>query len=198
MHQLFITQVYQKKVAFNLKDLKHEIEQTRKSDHDGKKWSEQNYSHGYTSYGSWDQMHRLSSTFAALEKKIDAHVATFVKALQFNIKANSLQMNACWINIMPPNTFHSAHIHPHAVISGSFYVDLPPRASAIKFEDPRLGLFMNAPTIKLKAARQHQRFFSLLPKPSDVVLFESWLKHEVPRNSSRKPRISVSFNYGWK
>ena len=198
MHQLFITQVYQKKVAFNLDDLKYEIVQTRKADRDGKKWSKQNYPHGYTSYGSWDQMHRLSSTFASLQKKIDAHVETFVKALEFDIKAKSLQMNSCWINIMPPNAFHAAHIHPQSVISGSFYVDLPPRASAIKFEDPRLGLFMNAPTIKLKAASQHQRFFSLLPKPGDVVLFESWLKHEVPRNISRKPRISVSFNYGWK
>jgi uncharacterized protein (TIGR02466 family) len=29
-----------------------------------------------------------------------------------------------------------------------------------------------------------------------VVLFESWLRHEVPANPGAE-RISVSFNYGW-
>ena len=31
----------------------------------------------------------------------------------------------------------------------------------------------------------------------DVLLWESWLRHEVPMNMSEEDRISVSFNYGW-
>jgi uncharacterized protein (TIGR02466 family) len=31
----------------------------------------------------------------------------------------------------------------------------------------------------------------------DVLLWESWLRHEVPMNMSEEERISVSFNYGW-
>jgi uncharacterized protein (TIGR02466 family) len=30
-----------------------------------------------------------------------------------------------------------------------------------------------------------------------VLLWESWLRHEVTANAARSPRISVSFNYGW-
>jgi uncharacterized protein (TIGR02466 family) len=30
-----------------------------------------------------------------------------------------------------------------------------------------------------------------------VVLFESWLRHEVPANPIAGERISVSFNYNW-
>jgi uncharacterized protein (TIGR02466 family) len=30
-----------------------------------------------------------------------------------------------------------------------------------------------------------------------VVLFESWLRHEVPPNQARGERVSVSFNYAW-
>ena len=198
MHQLFVTHIYQKKLAFKLEDLKLEIEQTMQADQSGQKWSKKNYANGYTSYGSWDQMHKMSSTFETLQKKIDAHVDSFVKKLDFEVKAKALRMNSCWINIMPPNASHTAHIHPHSVISGSFYVDVPAKASAIKFEDPRLGLFMNAPIPKAKAAKENQRFFSILPQAGDLILFESWLKHEVPLNTSRKPRISVSFNYGWK
>jgi uncharacterized protein (TIGR02466 family) len=34
-------------------------------------------------------------------------------------------------------------------------------------------------------------------KASDVVLFESWLRHEVPPARYVGERISISFNYGW-
>ena len=30
-----------------------------------------------------------------------------------------------------------------------------------------------------------------------VVLFESWLRHEVPPNQSSSERVSISFNYSW-
>lgn len=198
MHQLFTTQVYQKKLAFDLQDLKLEIQQIQTADSSGQRWSKQNYRHGYTSYGSWDQMHKMSSTFESLRKKIDTHVEAYLKKLEYDVTLKSLQMDSCWINVMQANTIHTAHIHPHAVISGTFYVDVPAKASAIKFEDPRLGFFMNAPIPKNNAKSSNQRFFSIQPQAGEVILFESWLKHEVPMHTGKQPRISVSFNYGWK
>lgn len=197
MHKLFVTQVYQAKIKTDLKDLQHEIYQIQNADTEGQKWSSQHYPNGYTSYGSWDQLEQMSSTFAQLEKRIDLHVHKFTQALGYDLPKNSLKMNSFWVNIMPAGALHTAHIHPHSVISGTYYVSIPPRASAIKFEDPRLSSFMNAPLVKPTAAKELQRFFSLSPKAGDVVLFESWLKHEVPVNQSKQPRISVSFNYDW-
>ncbi len=197
MHHLFTTQIYQKNISFDLPDLVQEIEQTRKADLKGQLWSKNNYVNGYTSYGSWDQLHKMSSTFRQLEKKIDRHVQSYIKSLEFDLKAKSLKMDSCWVNMMPAGAQHSSHLHPHSVISGTFYVDVPKQASSIKFEDPRLGLFMNAPIVKEASRKENQRFFSISPKAGDVILFESWLKHEVPPNTSKKPRISVSFNYGW-
>ncbi len=198
MYQLFTTLVYQKKMAFNLEDLKLEIQQIMTADNAGLRWSKQNYRNGYTSYGSWDQMHKMSSTFERLQKKIDAHVEAYLRKLEYDISIKALQMDTFWVNVMKTNTIHSAHIHPHSVISGTFYVDIPPKASAIKFEDPRLGFFMNAPMIKEKAQPRNQRFFEIQPQSGDLILFESWLKHEVPLHTAKQPRISVSFNYGWK
>ncbi len=198
MHSIFVTQIYQRKLSFDLKDLKLEIRQIMKADLAGQQWSEKNYQQGYTSYGSWDQMHRMSSNFEALQKKIDKQVIFFCKSLGFSVAQNALVMNSCWVNVMPEQAYHGSHIHPHAVLSGSFYVDVPKDASTLKFEDPRLGLFMNAPTIKPSAKKQNQRFFSVQPRNGDLILFESWLRHEVPLNKSRQPRVSISFNYGWK
>lgn len=197
MHKLFVTQVYQSKIKTDLKDLRNEVFQIEKADHQGRKWSSDNYKNGYTSYGSWDQLNQMSSTFHDLEKKIDLHVYKYTKSLGYNLKKHSLKMNSIWVNIMPAGAMHTAHIHPHSVVSGTFYVDTPSQSSAIKFEDPRLAFFMNSPLVKTHAAKELQRFFSLTPKAGDVVLFESWLKHEVPVNQSKKPRISISFNYDW-
>ncbi len=197
MHQLFVTQIYHRPLKTDLKDLREEVALVRKADVKGKKWSKLNYPNGYTSYGSWDQLHLMSSTFEKLQKKIDTEVQMFAAKLDFDIKKNQLKMNTLWINVMPAGALHTSHLHPHSVISGTYYVDVPAAASAIKFEDPRLGLFMNTPAVKNKARKTNLRFFSLSPKAGDLVLFESWLKHEVPLNKSNKNRISVSFNYGW-
>ena len=35
------------------------------------------------------------------------------------------------------------------------------------------------------------------PEAGEVLLWESWLRHEVPMNMADEDRISVSFNYGW-
>ena len=197
MHKLFVTQVYQSKIKADLRDLRNEVLQIEKADADGRKWSIKNYKNGYTSYGSWDQLHRMSSTFSELEKQINTHVYKYCKNLGYDVHKNTLKMDTIWVNVMPPGAQHTAHIHPQSVISGTFYVDTPPASSAIKFEDPRLSFMMNAPSVSAKAHKDCQRFFSLNPRAGDLVLFESWLRHEVPVNQSKRPRISISFNYSW-
>lgn len=203
MYNLFPTLVYQGKISFDLKDLKQEIEAIQKADHVGQKWSLTNYKNGYTSYGSsqngFDRLHKLSSTFENLQKKIDNHVKKFVKELGYACNPKDLHMTTFWVNVMPSGAQHTAHIHPNSVISGTFYVDVPVGASSIKFEDPRFGFFMNTPDILPTHNKTRQRFYSIQPKAGDLVLFESWLRHEVPTNTtnkhSKKPRISCSFNY---
>lgn len=197
MHELFVTQIYQASVVTDLKDLIKEIRQIEKADKKGQEWSVENYKNGYTSYGSWDQLHQLSSTFDGIEKQIRKHVFKFSKKLDFDLAGGSLKINSMWANIMPKGSLHAAHLHPHSVLSGTFYVDVPKGASALKFEDPRLSCFMNSPAPKASSKVSNRRFFSVEPKAGDLILFESWLKHEVPLNQSKKPRISISFNYGW-
>ena len=98
---------------------------------------------------------------------------------------------------MPPDVIHTMHFHPLSVISGTYYVQTPKNSSAIKFEDPRMDSFMATPPRKHDAKDANKRHYSLQPQEGHVVLFESWLRHEVPANESNKERISISFNYDW-
>ncbi|HEY0302436.1 MAG TPA: TIGR02466 family protein [Rhizomicrobium sp.] len=133
--------------------------------------------------------------FDLLRKKIDRHVATFARALDFELGGRRLKLDSLWINVMPQGGVHGGHIHPHSAISGTYYVAIPKGASAIKFEDPRLPLMMAAPVRKAQARGHNRSFVSIAPRPGTVLLWESWLRHEVPRNAARGRRISLSFNY---
>lgn len=179
------------------KELKFEALKFSEIDEAGQRWSTKNYKGGYTSYGSISNLNKVSSTFEDLEKLLDKHVAKFVKHLEMDINPKELKMTSCWVNIMPTDVIHTMHIHPLSVISGTYYVQTPKNCSSLKFEDPRLESFMASPPRKHNAKVHNQRHHSLQPQSGHVVLFESWTRHEVPKNDAAEERISISFNYGW-
>ena len=136
--------------------------------------------------------------FKDLVAVLDKHVAAFVQDLDFDLGDKALKLEDIWINILPPGGIHTGHIHPHAVISGTTYVAMPEGASAIKFEDPRLAMMMAAPPRQKTAREELRQFVYVAPAVGDVLLWESWLRHEVPMNMAEEDeRISVSFNYAW-
>jgi uncharacterized protein (TIGR02466 family) len=159
------------------------------SDAAGRRWSSRHYLGGYTSYGSLDRLHLVSSVFAGLKKRLDRHAAAFAGRLGYDMTGRTLAMTDCWVNVMPAGVVHSLHLHPTSFISGTYYVTVPKRASALKVEDPRLSRMMAAPP--------RHTHVGLPAKAGDVILFESWLRHEVPPARFAGERISISFNYGW-
>jgi uncharacterized protein (TIGR02466 family) len=54
---------------------------------------------------------------------------------------------------------------------------------------------MAAPPRRARAPREAQTFVAIAPKSGTLLLWESWLRHEVPVNTATAERISVSFNY---
>lgn len=167
-------------------------------DEAGQNWCDENDFPGYTSYASLDDLEWRFPIFKDLVKSLNKHVTDFAKDLQFNLDGKKIKLDSIWINILPEGGIHTSHIHPHSVISGTTYVAMPKDGSAIKFEDPRLAMMMAAP-VRAADAREELRSFNYVkPKVGDVLLWESWLRHEVPMNMSEEDRISVSFNYSWE
>ena len=200
---LFVTRLYhaelkelgKKKIDFE--ELKAACEAIANDDEAGQQWCEDNGYPGYTSYASLDDLPWRFPIFADLEKVLDKHVAAFVKDLGFDLGDKKLKCGSFWINILPEGGTHASHIHPHSVISGTTYVSMPKGTSALKLEDPRLPMMMHAPLRTKKAPQELQSFVYVKPKVGDVLLWESWLRHEVPMNMAEEERISVSFNYEW-
>lgn len=164
----------------------------------GRRWSEDNAYPGYTSYGSLTDLPTRASCFAALKKLLDAEAAKFARVVHFDLGGGKLKLDNLWINILDPGGFHSGHIHPHSIISGTYYAQVPDGAASLKFEDPRLPMMMAAPTRTEDAPQDLRNFVYLAPEPGMMLMWESWLRHEVVLNDSEDPRISVSFNYRWE
>ena len=179
------------------RELVAEVRTIREVDDEGRRWSARHYPDGFTSYNSMNQLHRTSSTFGELEKRIGRHVRAFAKALDFDLNGRTLSMTDCWVNIMGKHAAHGLHLHPLATISGTYYVRTPRGSSEIKFEDPRLASFMACPPRRAGAAAANRAFVYYPVNAGHVILFESWLRHEVSANQATGERIGVSFNFNW-
>ena len=200
---LFVTRLYRagvndlakKKIDFS--ELESACLGIAEDDEAGQKWCEKHGYPGYTSYASLNDLPWRFPIFADLEKALDKHVAAFVKDLGFELQGKKLKCGSFWINILAEGGMHASHIHPHSVISGTTYVAMPKGTSALKLEDPRLPMMMAAPLRSKKAGQELQSFVYVKPEVGEVLLWESWLRHEVPMNMAEEDRISVSFNYEW-
>lgn len=179
------------------RELLKECRQIRDHDEAGRRWSAKNYPGGYTSYGSMCRLQKVSSTFAELEKHLDRHVRRFAEALDLDLTDRPLVMTDCWVNLMPRHAAHGLHLHPLSTISGTYYVRTPAGCPGLKFEDPRLPLFMGAPPRRPDCRPENRTFVTVPARAGRVTLFESWLRHEVRANPLAAERVSISFNYHW-
>ena len=198
---LFVTRLYHAALsehgAVDPSELEAACWSIAEDDEAGQDWCEENGYPGYTSYASLTDLPWRFPIFADLVTVLDAHVAAFVQDLEYDLGDKEIVLEDIWINILPPGGIHTGHIHPHSVISGTTYVALPDGSASIKFEDPRLVSMMAAPARHAEAREEMKAFFYGKPAVGDVLLWESWLRHEVPLNMAEEERISVSFNYKW-
>lgn len=204
LRSLFATPIYEASLtgergfeAFNA-ELLEACEALAAEDAAGRAWCREHGYGGYTSYASLDDLPQRMSVFADLKRRLDRHAVRFADALALDLGGGKLRLDSLWVNVLKPGAAHSGHIHPHSVLSGTVYAAVPPGASALKLEDPRLPMMMAAPPRRTNAPEEAQAFVYLTPAPGTLYLWESWLRHEVPPNRAKTPRVSISFNYGWR
>ncbi len=203
IESLFVTRLYRARLSefgspVDADELEASCFSIAEDDEAGQEWCEANAYPGYTSYASLTDLPWRFPIFADVVTALDQHVAAFAKDLEFDLDGKSLKLEDLWINILPQGGMHASHIHPHSVISGTTYVSMPDGASALKLEDPRSGRMMASPVRTKGARRDLQPFIYMKPEVGDVLLWESWLRHEVPMNMAEDERVSVSFNYIWE
>ena len=189
MRSLFVTYLYDADIVDKalLTELAHSIRSIAKDDAAGARWSKEHRYAGYTSYGSVNDLPKRDPAFAKLASVLARHAATFAKESAFELDRKP-RLDSLWVNLLKGGGQHSGHIHPHSMISGTLYIEAPPGSGAIRFEDPRLPLMMAAPA-------RPETFVSVEPRAGLLLMWESWLRHEVLRGTAKGERLSISFNF---
>lgn len=193
---LFVTRLYESEIADEelLAELSHSIRSLAEDDEAGQRWSKEHNYAGYTSYASLNDLPRRDPAIGDLARLLTKHAAQFANDCAFDLPRKP-KLDSLWVNLLRGSGHHSGHIHPHSIISGTLYVEVPKGSGAIRFEDPRLPLMMAAPTRRPNAPEELQPFVAVQPRPGLLLLWESWLRHEVLPGTGRGERLGISFNF---
>lgn len=178
-----------------LADLAHSCRSLAEDDIAGRRWSRANRYRGYTSYASLNDLPARDPAFATLARWLVRQATCFAEAAHLDLAGRKPRLDSLWVNILKPGGGHSGHIHPHSIISGTVYVEVPEGAGAIRFEDPRLPMLMHAPPRSAHAPEAQRNFVHVEPQAGTLLLWESWLRHEVLTSTAKAERISISFNF---
>ena len=189
LHQAHLPQ------AVSLAELEAACWMIEEGDAAGHDWCAREGYPGYTSYASLDDLPKRAPVFAELITALDQEADAFAKALHWDLGGGKLVCDSLWVNILGEGGTHSGHIHTGSVLSGTVYVAMPQGAGALKFEDPRLTQMMAAPQLKADAPEAVRRFIYQTPGAGDILMWESWLRHEVMASRTEQARLSVSFNF---
>ena len=147
----------------------------------------------FTNFGGWHSNNISSNDdfFSEFILEIEKQANNFAKEIEIN---QSLKLSNLWININGYKDFNLRHTHENSIISGVFYVKVPDKSSKITFYNPAFKLMMREWNVNLKHNHYTSSVWSIPPQKGKLLLFPSWLEHEVSPNLSQESRISISFN----
>ena len=106
-----------------------------------------------------------------------------------------------WANVNRFGDYHDYHNHPHAYLSGTYYVRVPTefedletrndvRPGRLTLYDPRACANMTA----IKGDPYIEPEYTVDPKAGMILLWPAFVNHFVHPNLSKQARLSVSFN----
>lgn len=128
------------------------------------------------------------SEFAALRHAVRAACQSALTEMGQAERAFYLQS---WVNLHDRGGFNFLHMHEASLLSGSFYLQVPPGSGQFVFRDPRPGVLHGF--VKGGVPNGHADIH-LTPSAGLLVLFPCWMEHYVEPHESDEPRITIAFN----
>jgi len=117
-------------------------------------------------------------------------------------KSVNLSMRA-WVNISKPGGYLAKHHHPDCNLAGVLWIKALQNSGNIVFHNPRtFDPFLQSAkkreidsyTDDFKNKFNIYSDYDFPPTEGRILIFPSYLEHQVRENKSNKDRISVSFN----
>lgn len=145
--------------------------------------------------GGWHSATDLHTNddFAHIRQIIGTTCAQCATALNFDFDNFHLAFSEMWLNRNGPGDYNRAHIHPNAIFSGAYYIQVPTGSGNLELYDPVRERTMNAMPVTQALPRAAQTL-EIESEEGKLLVFPSWLQHAVQSNNSNEDRVSLSFN----
>jgi len=146
---------------------------------------------GRTNRQGWN-----SEDMAVLERPVFAPLQQAIRAActsalnEMGVREIAFELQS-WVNMHDRGGFNFLHVHEGSLLSGSFYLNVPPGSGKFAFRDPRPGVIHGY--VK-GAVPNGYSDIKLTPDAGLLVLFPCWMEHFVEPHDNDEPRICIAFN----
>ena len=183
LHSLFPAVVYERQLSLDIKHIHKYCSKLKKSVK-GVVHSNQ---------GGWQSPPITLSELPKLSSEIEKDANIFKRTFLFK---KYLKISNMWVNINNYKDSNVEHSHPHSILSGVYYVKIPKDVGLLKFISPSLDVMERdwSGIEKENYNNYNSEHWLFKPKENMLFLFPGWLKHGVLPHSSKKERVSLSFN----
>ena len=191
IYKLFPSPVFQFKVQ-NYENLNKQLTQyiydLHKNDKEG---IQRSNVHGWHSKNFKIEKDNIPYNFV---KSIHAYVKeVIVDGFGWKYVPEKVGVSEIWAIINKKGTFNSSHNHPGSYLSAAYYVKAPNNCGNIHFYDPNEIKKFNSPSTE-KLTELSTSGFSIKPEEGHLLIFPSYLYHDVGKSLSDEDRIVISFN----
>lgn len=130
--------------------------------------------------------------FHELRAHIQAEADNFADTYRLDRRRHPLKINECWFNYYSRGDSQEIHCHQNSVISGIYYVKAPPGAAPTVFHSPFAEVMLAPPLTGINDFNSQAVGFE--PQAGRMILFRSWLRHNVKRHEVDESRVTIAFN----
>ena len=146
--------------------------------------------------GGWHSKPNMEERpeFKGIFDKVFSVVEAVSNHIGVDLEKFELVSGGMWANVSGQHASNRVHIHPSCNWSFVYYVKTPKNCGDLIFVDPRI----QAHIMYMPLKNQHERDVRYTPIEGRLIIFPSWLQHEVKINQSKHERVSVSGNFYYK
>ena len=120
----------------------------------------------------------------------------YLKRIGFHMDFYTYSVRNLWLNeYRSAEDFQGKHYHTGYLISGTYYVDMPEGSAPIMFHNPNNTFNGQFPGDSIRTFDVYNAdYWVMYPNEGDLILWNSNLQHEVPRQEFTGIRRSISFD----
>ena len=151
----------------------------------------------FSNEGGWQSSPVYDKSDNVVRKYIQKVLCKYFEKSGY-FKYFELRYNGIWLNINRNGDYNRMHNHPNSDWSGVLWIKVPENGGgSIHFEAPHS--FEEYKLLKTYREEVKEGFnlydcYRYPPKVGNMLIFPSYLLHEVLPNKAREDRISASFN----